>query len=130
MTHLHQKERVAAKSRSIGDPVFLTVGALPLDLRIIPEGKPTGNKHPARFAATLGGAAVNAGRFGPVNGFPTAVLAAQQTGWASSYCRELAQLDGLRLLLQERNTASPGLSVLAPNGRPGLCETFTGSNRR
>jgi sugar/nucleoside kinase (ribokinase family) len=127
MTQLQQmqQQKSALRHRCVGGPAFVTVGSILPDIRIIPQGASVGNKYSARFAATLGGAAATCARFGPVNKLPTAVLAAQQAGWASDYCRDLACQDGLQLLLQERNSISPGLSIIAPNGEPGRHEIFT-----
>ena len=114
-----QTKRVSLREpHHVPDPALVTVGSLIPDVHIIPTGPRSGNKQTARFVTTLGGSAANCGRFGPANGFSTAVIAAQQAGWVSGFCREAARPLGLRLLLQERTAIAPGCPSSRPTATP------------
>jgi sugar/nucleoside kinase (ribokinase family) len=106
------------------DAALVTVGGLYLDLHVEPEGQGNGNKRDARFSHRLGGSAANCARFGPANGIATAVIAVQQAGWASGYCRAAAAEYGFRLLLQERGDG-PAISLVTPNGQVGHKDIYT-----
>jgi sugar/nucleoside kinase (ribokinase family) len=111
--------------RCVTDAVLVTLGSTMLDLHIVPEGPRTGNQQAARVTTVLGGSAVTAGRFGPVNGLPTAVLSAQRAGLWADLCRGLAAQEDLRLLLSERHDDGPGVVAITPNGHPGRKDVFT-----
>lgn len=106
------------------DADLVTAGGLYLDLHVTPQREQNGSKQEARFRARLGGSAANCGRYGAANGIPTAVIAVQQGGWASRYCRAVAAKYGLRLLFQKRKEG-PAISLVTPNGKPGQNDIYT-----
>lgn len=107
------------------DPMLVSLGSVLPGIRIIANGNGAGNKRDADFVDELGGSAVNCGRFGVVNGFPTAVIGVQQAGWASGYSRDLLQGYGLRPLLIERANGGPYMSIISANCKPGSFEILT-----
>jgi hypothetical protein len=111
-------------SISLQPPKLITIGSVVPDFRAAVTRHHAGNKHDAVIDVSLGGSAINAGAFGPVNGIPTAAISVQKKGLWSGICHGLSAKKGVRLFLQERVTG-PAVSLITPNREPGQYNIHT-----
>jgi hypothetical protein len=77
------------------------------------------DQRPARVRIAFGGHPVDLARTAVANGLTAAVITPQEAGWPAALCHA----EGIRMLLQKRQ--APALSVIVPNGQPGLKDVYS-----
>jgi sugar/nucleoside kinase (ribokinase family) len=110
--------RVATPGR-IPDAEVVAVGIAPIEIHAEPDGPTTDNQCSARVRIAFGGHPVHVARTAVANGLRAAVIAPQGAGWPAALCHA----ERISMLLQKRQ--GPALSVIVPNGQPGLKDVYT-----